>query len=155
MLPPDAMQSRLRQQMLGLLSQREYSRAELQRKFSGKVDDEVLSAVLMDLQAGGLQSDERFVECFIRARKRRGQGPLKISFDLKRHGIDRGLVDDWIDPDDESWLKLAQETRCRRFGEAAPSDLRDASRQARFLAGKGYTPRQISQVIHMLETTID
>ena len=65
---------------LDLLSRREHSALEIQRKLTkrqrfSEVDMDKLCA---ELVAGGWLSHQRFTESFIRARRSKGQGPVKI-----------------------------------------------------------------------------
>ncbi len=127
---------------MDLLARREHSRAELGRKLSrAGADPGLLEEVLDQLEAERLLSDERFVEAFVRSRRERGQGPLKIADELRRRGVADELLSRHVDPDDPSWTGLAAVARERRFG-APPADERDRARQLRFLAGRGFTRAQ-------------
>ena len=73
----------------------------------------------------------------------RGQGPLKIRHALRERGIGDELAARFIDPEREAWCERAHAVRRKRFGEAPPSDLEDRSRQARFLAQRGFEQEHI------------
>ncbi|RME35179.1 MAG: regulatory protein RecX [Gammaproteobacteria bacterium] len=128
---------------MDLLARREHSRAELGGKLARVgADPELLEAVLDELEAERLLSDERFVEAFIRSRRERGQGPLKIAEELRRRGVDGELLARHLEQDDPSWIDIAASARERRFGASHPADQRDKARQLRFLAGRGFTREQ-------------
>ncbi|GAB4200541.1 MAG: hypothetical protein Tsb002_36720 [Wenzhouxiangellaceae bacterium] len=91
-----------------LLARREYSRHELaqrlsQRGFSAAVSD----AALEKAEAAGWQSDERYVEAFVRSRVQRCQGPLKITAQLRQRGVDDHLIRRGLSHAGVDWAELA------------------------------------------------
>ena len=61
--------SQARYSAMNLLARREHSYVELERKLKQRgFADSVIEQALQRLQEQGLQSDQRFVESFIRAR---------------------------------------------------------------------------------------
>lgn len=133
---------------LGLLARRDHSRGELLAKLarSGHGRAEAERAV-EDLEGQGLVSDARFAEAFIRSRVERGGGPLRIRRDLEARGVEGSTVDQLLDPEDEAWEARARGVREKRFGAAPPGERSEAARQARFLLGRGFTPRQVRRAI--------
>ena len=63
---------------LYLLGRREYSRLELLKKAAEDIPKEIVNQVLDELSDKDLQSDERFCLSFIRQKKQRGEGKLKL-----------------------------------------------------------------------------
>lgn len=123
---------------LGWLAQREYGFEELIRRLIKDAEQtrdeaEALVQLLADNQ---LQSDERFIEAFVRARLNKYQGPLKIRADLRQRGIDDGQINDALS--EPNWYELAEERRVRKFGEALPTELKEKGRQMRHLAAQGF-----------------
>ena len=100
-----------------------------------------------DLASRGLVSDARFAEAFVRSHVERGSGPLRIRRDLEARGIEAPAVDRLLDPDGGEWEARARAVRAKRFGAAPPAGAREAARQARFLAGRGFTPRQVRRAM--------
>ena len=125
---------------LRLLAPREHSRFELERKLADRDHPvDLIALVLDDLAAAGLQSDERFAETYVRSALGRGQGPLKIRAGLRQRGVDDALASSHLGLADDEWQDLAAEVVRKRFGQAPPADRAEWARQARFLAGRGFT----------------
>ena len=148
---------------LQILSQREHSRSELRRKLLAHAKAAVLSAdppvelpspdaaeqveaVLDWLQAHRHLSEERFVESRVHARASRF-GNLRIRLELAQHGVA-------LTADAEQQLKDSETARARavwlrRFGQVA-ADAAERARQARFLAGRGFSGEVIRRVVQGL-----
>lgn len=109
------------------------------------ISDEV-DALLDWLQSHRYLSEERFVESRVHARQSRF-GNLRIRQELSQHALEltadlsAGLV--------QSEHERARAVRQRKFGDAAVS-LSDKARQARFLAGRGFSAEVIWQVLREL-----
>ena len=99
------------------------------------------------LEAQGLLSEERFTEQFVSSRRGRGQGPVRIREELRRHGIADEAAAKAVGQDDAHWADRASQARSRRFGDAAPDDYREWVRQARFLERRGFTTEQIRSAL--------
>lgn len=128
------------------LARREHARAELERKLSQKdfSTDEIQTA-LDGLARDNLQSDVRFVEHYIRAQVNRGQGPLKLTQQLKQRGVSEQLISDGLYSAEIDWSLLAQDVWERKFGQA-PESLAEKARQQRFLMQRGFSFDQIKLV---------
>ena len=122
-----------------LLAAREHSRAELERKLATKGHQEdAFGPVLDDLEQRGLLSDQRFAEQYVAQRVRKGYGPLRIRAELRERGVSSELIAEALDHGDHDWPGLLRDVRAGRFGKGFPADRRDAVRQARFLAQRGF-----------------
>jgi regulatory protein len=156
--PPPSLQARA----LGWLAQREHSRSELRRKLlrvarqppagaEEAADADCAAAqaeakvdrLLDHLQAQGLLSEERFIESRVRVRAP-GLGTRRIQMELARHGLK--LPAEPLQQLRDSELERATQLWLRRFGAPA-QDLRERSRQMRFLAGRGFSAEVIHQVL--------
>lgn len=126
-----------------LLATREHSRSELERKLAGKADKALIAEVLDGLAQQGLQSDERFTEIFTRSRLDKGQGPLIIRRDLRQLGIDSSLIDEAMAEAEPDWRAMMQRVAERKFGAEKPTDYKEATKRARFLAQRGFEPEAI------------
>ena len=126
-----------------LLASREHSRAELERKLSGRFDDELLNSVLDDLTTRGLLSDERFAEQYVAMRLRKGYGPVRIAQELRERGIDASMVGSVMEQLDADWYTLMQEAHDKKFGSSSPCDYKEATKRARFLEYRGYSSEMI------------
>lgn len=129
---------------LDVLSRREHSPTELRRKLQARgFEAEAIDATLAALTREGLLSEERFVALFIGSQARRGRGPVWIRAELERRGVPGPVIGAALAGADEDWAARAWAARVKRFGSAAPADLKARARQARFLRSRGYTPDQI------------
>jgi len=68
---------------LRCLARRDYAEAELFRRFSSDYDDDTIRTVIDELKRQNYQSDERYVEVFVRSSINKGRGPRRIINDLK------------------------------------------------------------------------
>lgn len=143
----------IRERCLGLLARREHTRRELLQKLRQRGFDEaeIANDVLDELEAQGLLSEARFVESFIRSRVESGQGPLKIRAALQERGIAANVAEVALDEDRSIWRERCRQTWRKRFG-AAPGDRREAARQMRFLASRGFEVGDIRAVLQAVGT---
>lgn len=109
---------------------------------AASISDEV-DALLDWLQSHRYLSEERFVESRVHARQSRF-GNLRIRQELSQHAL--GLTADLSADLMQSERERARAVRQRKFGDAAAS-LSDKARQARFLAGRGFSAEVIWQVL--------
>ncbi len=122
-----------------ILAGREHSAVELKRKLLSRgFDNLLIETTLAQLKEDGLQSDERFVESFVRSRVNRGQGPVRIRMELLERGIADSMTAPHLDMGSSYWLKIAREVRERRFGDIPERSDQSWNRQARFLSQRGF-----------------
>lgn len=145
--PEEPSPEAIRECCIRLLARREHSRLELQRKLEARdFPRAAIPAVLDALTEENLLSDQRFAEIFARTRCENGQGPMKIRADLQARGVDSAEIDRSLELVDDTWLDYCRAAWRRRFG-VAPADRRDWSRQARFLAGRGFSAELVRRVL--------
>ena len=133
---------------LGLLARREHSVEELRTKLAARgypPDD--IERTLEELVGRGLLSDRRFADAFLRSRRERGQGPLKIRAQLMQRGVHSELIDAALNGAEVDWDRCAEAARRRRFGGTPPADRAQLARQARFLRGRGFSPGQVARTL--------
>lgn len=130
--------NRARMSAMNMLARREQSQKELENKLSVRFDPGVVRDVIKELQNEGLQSDERFVESFVASKVRNGQGPIKISYELRNKGVNSDLVAGQLEIYGEDWLELAKEILHRKFGEEPPVDHKERQKRQRFVASRGF-----------------
>ena len=122
-----------------MLALREHSAAELLRKLATKgVAADLAEQVVIELREQNLQSDERFTEGFVRSGVGRGYGPIWIRQSLRQRGIGDELAEVFLTEPGAYWTAQALRARAKRFGEAPPANRSEWSRQARFLAQRGF-----------------
>lgn len=148
------------------LAQREHSELELRRKLMRRLQDQAgaddggadaggmdpkaqVDGLVALLLERGYLNEQRFIASRLHVRAGR-HGPLRIEQELARHGLAlpsaeaRELRLGEFDAATALWQ--------RRFG-AAPADARDAARQARFLAGRGYSADVVRRVLRQAATS--
>jgi regulatory protein len=141
---PDA----ARERAIGLLARRDYSSKELQGRLSrAGFEASAAAAAVSDLEDERLVDDLRYLEHAVASRIERGQGPLRITFELKRLGLAAERVAHAVDARSAEWHARAVEVRQRRFGVAAPVDPQERTRQARFLLYRGFTSTQVRDAL--------
>jgi len=132
---------------LDALARRDYSTEELRRKLLEKGYDAAVVAPLLDvLRAEKLLDDRRYTENFVAYHAVRGQGPLRIRADLRRHGIPGSLVEECLEayPD---WIVQLRKAQQKKFGAGLPTHYADKQRQAKFLGYRGFTSAQIRMAL--------
>ena len=131
-----------------LLARREHSSRELARKLRSRgYSRDTVELVLDRLVRQAYLSDERFTEAFVRQRCEQGHGPVRIIADLAERGIDEGLARHYLDQQAVDWFEQARTARARKFGDTLPHSRREWARQARFLAGRGFSAEQVYRVL--------
>jgi regulatory protein len=139
------MSGTLRERALRLLARREHARVELSRKLAPHAESaEQLAALLDDLTARRLLSDERYVEMRLNARSARF-GNARLAHELRTQGVADELVSEAL-ANGEDELTRARQVWQRKFGEA-PADAGERARQMRFLMSRGFSGETIRRVM--------
>ncbi|AUL47764.1 recombination regulator RecX [Bordetella trematum] len=136
----------LKARAVGYLSRREHSRAELARKlqpYAQEGDD--VDAILDALQKEGWQSNTRFAQSLVNRRAAR-QGTARIVQELRQSGVDDGDIAELRDQLRETEHARALEVWRRRFDDK-PQDRQAYAKQARFLAGRGFSHDVIRRIL--------
>jgi regulatory protein len=128
---------------IALLARRDFAGAELHAKLLSKgFDAAAVEEVITGLAARGVLDDRRLAENYVNWHAQRGQGPIRIAAELRRHGVPDVLVDAALagGPD---WRALASRARRAKFGRQPPASWADKARQARFLQYRGFSSDHI------------
>ena len=147
-MPKSDCTQRLTQRALLLLSQREHSVQELNAKLAQRLPEctDEISSVLASLVQDGWLCDHRFVEAFVRKELALGHGLLKLSFELKRKGINADLIDRVFAEQPVDWLALAKQVYEKKYGSVLPGDRKEVAQRMRFLMGRGFDSETTRQV---------
>jgi regulatory protein len=131
---------------LRLLSTREHSRAELERKLT-RFEEEAgqLAKVLDALAAKDFINEERVVESVLHRRSAK-LGASRIKQELQSKGLAPQAVAQAMDELRGSELERAREVWRKKFGQA-PADAAQRGKQMRFLASRGFGGDTIHRVI--------
>lgn len=135
-----------------LLSRREHSRHELEKKLSQRsFDKDEIESTLERLKAQDLLSDARFSEQYVRMRRGRGYGPNRVMMELKERGIDAAMAADFVESENEHWFMAAKMAWQKKFGDVVESEFNILNKQKRFMYYRGYAQSMIEQVIMSLK----
>ncbi|MEZ5645346.1 MAG: recombination regulator RecX [Burkholderiaceae bacterium] len=136
----------LKGRALRLLSAREHSRAELERKLAPHEETPgELARALDELQGRGFISEARVVESVLYRRAAR-LGNARLKQELQAKGISPEAVAEAVDGLRGSELERAREVWRRKFGAPA-EDAAGRARQMRFLASRGFGADAIRRVV--------
>ncbi len=136
----------LKARALRLLTRREHSRTELARKLAPHAEAaEQLEALLDELVAARLLSNERFAESLVHRRADR-YGAATIRHELRTHGLDETLVRNHVAELERTELERARAVWARRFG-VRPASLAERARQTRFLLARGFSAETVRRVL--------
>ncbi|MDP4622990.1 MAG: recombination regulator RecX [Hydrogenophaga sp.] len=136
----------LKGRALQLLSQREHSRAELERKLAAhETTPGELAQALDDLQARDFINDGRAIESVINHRASK-LGAARLKQELAAKGLGGEAVAQALAALKDSELDRAREVWQKKFGEPA-QDPRERAKQARFLLTRGFTADVVSRVL--------
>lgn len=136
------------QRALGLLTRREHSRKELQRKLTSRgMDAAEVETAVETLSGLGWQDDARFAESLVRSRAGGGYGPIRLRAELATHGLDSEAIARALDSYEGDWLENARDLVRRRFpglsGEAGSEDLALRRKAADFLMRRGFDGERV------------
>ena len=140
--PPPSLKGRA----LRLLSTREHSRAELQRKLQPfEQVAGTLAPVLDELQAKGFISEQRALESIVHRRSAKF-GASRIRQELQAKGLEPEAIAQAVDQLRQSDLSRARELWRKKFG-APPLDAAERAKHMRFLASRGFDGDTIRRVV--------
>lgn len=132
------------QRALSLLTRREHSRLELQRKLQARgVDPDAADEAVERLGEAGWQDDARFAEFLLRSRASAGQGPVRIRAELGMHRLDAEVIARVMSGFEGDWVENARDLVQRRFGMAVPDDPARRRKAAELLYRRGFTGDQV------------
>jgi regulatory protein len=139
-------QPSLKGRALRLLSGREHSRTELERKLQRFEETPGSLALALDeLQAKGFISEQRVVESVVNRRAAK-LGASRIKQELQAKGLDSQAVSDAVAELRSTELARAREVWLKKFGKQ-PEDANERARQMRFLASRGFGGDTIHRVV--------
>lgn len=136
----------LKGRALRLLSGREYSRLELERKLATFEEEPgSLAIALDDLQAKGFISEQRVLESVVH--RRAGKlGAARIKQELQQKGIAPEAIAEAMVELLDTELARAREVWRRKF-DAPPVDAREHAKQCRFLMARGFSGSVVGRVL--------
>ena len=140
----------LRRKAMDLLARREHSYYELLSKLEERfpdLDRETLITPALDrLRQENLQSDSRFMESYVRFRRSKGHGPLKIEAELKQKGLASTEIRTFLYDEGIDWFEEARVQLLKKAGihENLDSlDLKLKQKYHRLLQQRGFDHEHI------------
>lgn len=141
-----AFQPSLKGRALRLLSQREHSRVELERKLAPHEQEPgELAKALDELQARDFINDGRAIESVIHRRSGK-LGAARIKQELAAKGLKGEAVTEAMAQLKTTELDRAKEVWRKKFGTPA-QDPQERSKQRRFLITRGFTAEVVRRVV--------
>ncbi len=143
-MPPTPLS--LKGRALRLLSMREYSRLELERRLQPFEEEPgALAQVLDDLEAKGFISAQRVLESVLH-RKSAKLGVLRLRQELQNKGLPAEAVQEAVGQLHATEVERARAIWRKKFG-TAPTSPAERAKQMRFLAGRGFGGDTIQRVV--------
>ena len=143
---PSGFQPSLKGRALRLLSQREHSRAELERKLAAheEVPGELAKA-LDELQARDFINDGRAVESVVHRRASK-LGAARVKQELAAKGLSGEVVAEALASLKDTEFSRAQAVWRKKFGALAP-DAPTRAKHMRFLLTRGFSAEVVRRVV--------
>ena len=141
---------------LRCLSIREHSVAEIRNKLFERQQKtaldhqcftDLVEETIQELLDRQYLSDERFAESYVRARKNKGFGPIKISAELSQKGVADFFIDEFVNQNDEIWFEIAKQQCLKKYHHSDVSSYAEWTKRARFLQSRGFRSDHIQSAI--------
>jgi regulatory protein len=141
-----AFQPSLKGRALRLLSQREHSRLELERKLKPFEETPGELAEALDfLQAKDFINEQRVLESVVNRRSVK-LGAFRVRQELQAKGLPVEAIAQAVHDLRSTELERAREVWRKKFG-AAPQDPAARAKQVRFLVSRGFAPEVVKRVV--------
>ena len=138
--------SSLKARALKLLSMREHTRLELERKLRVHAESpEQLAQALDALQAKGFINEARVVESVLHRRAAR-LGASRVRQELQAKGVTDSVISDAMQQLRSTELARAREVWSKKFGQP-PADAKERVKQIRFLISRGFGAEVVRRVV--------
>ena len=136
----------LKGRALRLLSQREHSRLELERKLKSFEETPGELAEALDfLQAKDFINEQRVVESVVNSRSRK-LGASRVRQELQAKGLPAQAIAEAVQAMRSTELERAREVWRKKFGEP-PVDPAARVKQVRFLISRGFAAEVVKRVV--------
>lgn len=145
----------LYQYAIFMLSRRDYSTNELQRRIERRIREtekdsptapECLPQVIERLLESQYLDDNRTIYSFFRSYLNKSYGPLRIRQELRLKGFPSEIIDRVLEETDTDWYALCQDLKEKKFGTGKPKDFKERAKQIRYLQYRGFTSEYINSL---------
>jgi regulatory protein len=141
----------IKESCLRLLAHREHSQKELLNKLLVKgFDKEEVLGVIEELARQGWQSDLRYAESYARHRIGKGYGPVFITYELRKNGVDTDNLEDIVQRTAGSWMELLEQVYTKKYGHDSLLDRNEWAKRSRFLMQRGFSGTMIGALFDHL-----
>ena len=131
---------------LAILARREHSQAELRDKLMRQYPSHDLwvEQVLERLVIEGYQSDERFIEVYLRSRISKGYGTQRLRQELRSKGLDAAVIEEALNQHLNGLVIYEQMTNVwtKKFGYL-PETPKQKNQQMQFLLYRGFRSNEV------------
>ncbi|MBG3081235.1 regulatory protein RecX [Proteus mirabilis] len=143
----------LYQYAIFMLSRRDYSTKELQRRIERRIREtekdsptapECLPQVIERLLESQYLDDNRTIYSFFRSYLNKSYGPLRIRQELRLKGFPSEIIERVLEETDTDWYALCLEVKEKKFGTGKPKDYKEKAKQIRYLQYRGFTSDYIN-----------
>ena len=138
-------------EMIRLLTAREYSAAELTRKCRGRFAPEAVATALARCQAQGFQSDERYADLLVRHMRLALYGSYKLKLEAERKGVAWYLVEAALTANELDWFELAYECLAKKYRASDLADYKTKVKANAFLGRRGFATAEREYALARLE----
>ena len=131
-----------------LLARREHSAEELRQKLTKReFEADEIATALLELRQGDWQSDERYAEAYIRVRRLKGFGPIRVASELRERGVDELVVGRYLLAEDDIWWQTLVHEYQKKYHGSQFEDYQEKAKRMRFLQYRGFSLDQIHEVV--------
>ena len=132
-----------------LLGNREYAEKSLFEKLVKKgFSPSVAQSTIDFLKNNNWLSDARFCQSFIRGKISRGQGLVRVVYELKQHGVQTSLIDSILDEMAICWQTVCDGVIDKKLrASVVINDWQGRQKIERFLRYRGFSNEEIRQSI--------
>lgn len=118
-----------------------------QKLIAKKYPYQDILTIVTRLVEAGLISDVRFTENYIRWRRGKGFGPLRITVELQARGVHAQVIAEQLQITDNAWFTEARNVWLKHFKGKVAHDLKSRAQQIRFLQYRGFTREHIQSLL--------
>jgi regulatory protein len=142
----------VRRRAMDLLARREHGIRELARKLLDKgFEADLVSEAIEQLREDNLVSDQRYCEAVVKSRCQRGQGPLKITWELRSQGVPDAVVDATLRELAPDWQQQVRQVIEKKYAGRVSGVPAERAKQVRFLCSRGFPQGLVMQVLRDVE----
>ena len=137
-----------------LLAIREHSILEISNKLIMKfesLEPSIVYAVVDELVKLKYVCDDRFTESYVRGRRNKGFGPVKIKAELRGKGVSNILIQEHINDGSGGWFDNAERQYLKKYGDDPVTDYNAWTKRARFMQSRGFTMEHIHVTVPKAE----